>query len=217
MGKNMKNFNIKQKHSKFLIMIKDLLTVVIGILTITSFIYSVMFAIFWPNEWMIIHWYFGIAGWLIVAFVALILIFMVFATIIHLIYMYLEYLSFRAYLPLTMDDLKNNHVKNQSDLIHFLVMYHNRYRKFLGEWKYAMYYPFNCASYNFSFEYSEKDIDILKDCFSQLPPANIMSDEFKIYYEEYFKDYFAENDIDSLNEEIVSFISLFYEKKENNN
>ena len=209
MGKNMENFNIKQKHSKFLIMIKDLLTVVIGILTITSFIYSVMFAIFWPNEWMIIHWYFGIVGWFIVVFFALILIFMVFATIIHLIYMYLEYLSFRAYLPLTMDDLKNNHVKNQSDLIHFLVMYHNRYLKFLGEWKYAMYYPFNCASYNFSFEYSEKDIDILKDCFSQLPPANIMSDEFKIYY--------AENDIDSLNEEIVSFISIFYEKKENNN
>ena len=211
----MKKFNIKQKHSKFLIMIKDLLTVVIGILTITSFIYSIMFAIFWPNEWMIIHWYFGIAGWLIVAFVALIFIFIVFATIVYYIYMYLEYLSFRAYLPLTMDDLKNNHVKNQSDLIHFLVMYSNRYDKFLGDKHYNIF-PL-CLVEMFSFEYSEKDIDILKDCFSQLPPANIMSDEFKIYYEEYFKDYFAENGIDSLNEKIVSFISVFYEKKENNN
>ena len=211
----MKKFNIKQKHSKFLIMIKDLLTVVIGILTITSFIYSIMFAIFWPNEWMIIHWYFGIVGWLIVAFVALIFIFIVFATIVYYIYMYLEYLSFRAYLPLTMDDLKNNHVKNQSDLIHFLVMYSNRYDKFLGDKHYNIF-PL-CLVEMFSFEYSEKDIDILKDCFSQLPPANIMSDEFKIYYEEYFKDYFAENGIDSLNEKIVSFISIFYEKKENNN
>lgn len=214
MGKNMENFNIKQKHSKFLIMIKDLLTVVIGILTITSFIYSIVSVVFWPNEW-IIHWYFCIIGWLIVAFVALIFIFIVFATIVYCIYMYLEYLSFRAYLPLTMDDLKNNHVKNQSDLIHFLVMYSNRYDKFLGDKHYNIF-PL-CLVEMFSFEYSEKDIDILKDCFSQLPPANIMSDEFKIYYEEYFKDYFAENGIDSLNEKIVSFISVFYEKKENNN
>ena len=206
MGKNMENFNIKQKHSKFLIMIKDLLTVVIGILTITSFIYSIVSVVFWPNEW-IIHWYFCIIGWIIIALFALILIFMVFATIIYCIYMYFEYLSFRAYLPLTIEDLKNNHVKNQSDLIYFLVMYSNRYYKFL----------FNKNIDIFSFEYSEKDIDILKDCFSQLPPANIMSDEFKIYYEEYFKDFFAENGIDSLNEKIVSFISVFYEKKENNN
>lgn len=203
----MEKFNIKQKHSKFLIMMKDLLLVVICILTVTSFIYSIMFAVFWPNEWMIIHWYFGIIGWIIIVLCALVPIFIVFATIIHLIYMYLEYLSFRAYLPLTMEDLKNNHVKNQSDLIHFLVMYSNRYDKFL----------FNKSNDIFSFEYSDKDIDILKDCFSQLPPANIMSDEFKIYYEEYFKDYFAENGIDSLNEKIVSFISVFYEKKENNN
>lgn len=202
----MENFNIKQKHSKFLIMIKDLLTVVIGILTVTSFIYSIVSVVFWPNEW-IIHWYFCIIGWLIIVLFALVFIFIVFATIIYYIYMYFEYLSFRAYLPLTMEDLKNNHVKNQSDLIHFLVMYSNRYYKFL----------FNKNIDIFSFEYSEKDIDILKDCFSQLPPANIMSDEFKIYYEEYFKDYFAENGIDSLNEKIVSFISVFYEKKENSN
>lgn len=191
----MNDFNIKQKHSKFLIMCKELLFISTFLLFAVSFTYFVMFAIFWPNDWMINHWYFGIAGWLIIAFFTIVFVYMVLRLILYGIYMYVNHLSFQAYLPLDMDDLKNNHIINQADLVHFLVIYRIRKVKILSD-KYNEVFKFN---------YCTKNIDTLKNLYSQLPPDKFMSKEFKAFYLEYLKKYGMESPID----DITYFVSVF--------
>ena len=186
----MKDFNFKQKKSKWLIMAKDF-SVIFYVFPVASILYFLEYVISYIFrcggeqdsylDWLMKHWYFGIVGWGIAAAFILYGLYKILHGILYLIYMYINYVSFRAYLPLTMEDLETNHVKNQADFIRLLVIYRIKKVKILSE------------SYNteYEFDYSEKDKETFRELYSRLQPSGRdgMSDEFRLFYDEYLEKY----------------------------
>lgn len=196
----MKDFNFKQKKSKWLIMAKDF-SVIFYVFPVVSVLYFVVYVyacIFYSGgmrgsscTWIMNHWYFGIAGWgIAAAFILWVLYGILSEIILYLICMYINYVSFRAYLPLTMEDLESNHVENKADFIRLLVIYRIKKVKILSR------------SYNteYEFDYSEKDKETFRELYSQLPPSDKegMSDGFKSFYDEYLRKYDMEVPYDDI-------------------
>ena len=186
----MKDFNFKQKKSKLLIAAKDCSLILYGfpVASVLYFVVYVYSCIYYYREmsdsrdiWIMNHWYFGIAGWGIIAALILYILYELLHGILYLIYMYINYVSFRAYLPLTMEDLEASHVKNQTDFIRLLVIYRIKKAKILSR----------VYNTEYEFEYSDKDKDVFRELYSQLKPGKRkgMSDEFKSFYDEYLKKY----------------------------
>ena len=140
--------------------------------------------------WIMDHWYLFVVGWISIATVVLGLLYDLLRDILYKIYRYINHITFLAYLPLTIEDLKNNHVKNQKDFVMFLIIYKRRKVKILSR------------SYNteYKFNYPDADFKILRDLFPQFPASDSMSKEFEKFYEAYLKKYDMEiRDIDISN------------------
>ena len=129
--------------------------------------------------WIMDHWYLFVVGGLSIVTGILILLCDLLRGILYKIYRYIAHLTFLAYLPLTIEDLKNNHVKNQKDFVMFLIIYKRRKVKILSQ------------SYNteYVFDYPNEDFKILRDLFPQFPASDSMSKEFEQFYEGYLKKY----------------------------
>lgn len=184
----MKDFNVKQKKSKWSILVKDFCEkfLVFVALSSSTHILALMVAYVYFHEnllllwvWIMDHWYLFIVGWFSIVTGILILLCDLLRGILYKIYRYIAHLTFLVYLPLTLEDLKNNHVKNQKDFVLFLMIYKRRKAKILSR------------SYNteYVFDYPNEDFKILRDLFPQFPTSDSMSKEFEQFYEGYLKKY----------------------------
>ena len=131
----MKDFNVKQKKSKWSILVKDFCEkfLVFVALSSSTHILALMVAYVYFHEnllllwvWIMDHWYLFIVGWFSIVTGILILLCDLLRGILYKIYRYIAHLTFLVYLPLTLEDLKNNHVKNQKDFVLFLMIYKRR-------------------------------------------------------------------------------------------
>ena len=195
----MKDFNVKQKKSKWSMMVKDFCKILQVFFTISTLVHAIVFAavdIYFDHNpyvvcaWIMNHWYLFVVGGISIAASVLMLLYELLRYILFHIYRYTTHLTFLAYLPLTIEDLKNNHVKNQKDFVMFLMIYKRRKVKFFSR------------SYNteYVFNYPDADFKILRDLFPQFPASDSMSKEFEKLYEAYLKKYDMEiRDIDISN------------------
>ena len=195
----MKDFNVKQKKSKWSMMVKDFCKILQVFFTISTLVHAIVFAavdIYFDHNpyvvcaWIMNHWYLFVVGGISIAASVLMLLYELLRYILFHIYRYTTHLTFLAYLPLTIEDLKNNHVKNQKDFVMFLMIYKRRKVKFFSR------------SYNteYVFNYPDTDFKILRDLFPQFPASDSMSKEFEKLYEAYLKKYDMEiRDIDISN------------------
>lgn len=184
----MKDFNVKQKKSKWSMMVKDFCEILRVFFPISAAVHVLVFVaadIYFDDNtyvlyaWILNHWYLFIVGGISITAVVLGVLYNILRDILYHIYEYISHLTFLAYLPLTIEDLKNNHVKNQKDFVMFLMMYKRRRVKIFSR------------SYNteYVFNYSDEDINILQDLFPQFPASDSMSEEFEQFYEAYLKKY----------------------------
>ena len=184
----MKDFNVKQKKSKWSILVKDFCEKLLVFVALSSSAHMLAFMVAYVhfNEnpqlllaWIMDHWYLFVVGGLSIVTGILILLCDLLRGILYKIYRYIAHLTFLAYLPLTIEDLKNNHVKNQKDFVMFLIIYKRRKVKILSQ------------SYNteYVFDYPNEDFKILRDLFPQFPASDSMSKEFEKFYEAYLKKY----------------------------
>lgn len=192
----MKDFNVKQKKSKWSMMVKDFCKIFQVFFTISTLVHVIVFVAadtyFDDNPyvlcaWILDHWYLFVVGGISIAATVLMLLYELLRNILFHIYRYTTHLTFLAYLPLSIEDLKNNHVKNQKDFVMFLMIYKRRSVKIFSR------------SYNaeYVFNYSDEDFKILRDLFPQFPASDSMSKEFEKFYEAYLKKYDMEiRDID---------------------
>lgn len=195
----MKDFNVKQKKSKWSILVKDFCEKLLVFVALSSsthmFAFMVAYMHFYENPqlllvWIMDHWYLFIVGGLSIVTGILFLLCDLLRGILYKIYRYIAHLTFLAYLPLTLEDLKNNHVKNQKDFVLFLMIYKRRKAKILSR------------SYNteYEFNYPDADINILRDLFPQFPASDSMSEKFEQFYNAYLKKYDMEiRDVDISN------------------
>lgn len=192
----MKDFNVKQKKSKWSMMVKDFCKILQVFFAISTLVHAIVFVavdIYFDHNpyvvcaWIVNHWYLFVVGGISIAASVLMLLYELLRYILFHIYRYTTHLTFLAYLPLTIDDLKNNYVKNQKDFVMFLMLYKTRKVKILSR------------SYNteYVFNYSNEDFKILRDLFPQFPASDSMSKKFEQFYDEYLKKYDMEiRDID---------------------
>ena len=184
----MKDFNFKQKKSKWSMMVKDFCEILRVFFPISAAVQVLVFVaadIYFDDNtyvlyaWILNHWYLFIVGWISITAVALGVLYNILRNILYRTYRYTTHLTFLAYLPLTIEDLKNNHVKNQKDFVMFLIIYKRRRVKIFSR------------SYNteYKFDYSDADFKILQDLFPQFPASDSMSKEFEQFYEGYLKKY----------------------------
>ena len=184
----MKDFNFKQKKSKWSMMVKDFCEILRVFFPISAAVHVLVFVaadIYFDDNtyvlyaWILNHWYLFIVGWISITAVALGVLYNILRNILYRTYRYTTHLTFLAYLPLTIEDLKNNHVKNQKDFVMFLIIYKRRRVKIFSR------------SYNteYKFDYSDADFKILQDLFPQFPASDSMSKEFEQFYEGYLKKY----------------------------
>lgn len=195
----MKDFNIKQKKSKWSILVKDFCEKLLVFVAFSSSAHMLAFIVAYVhfNEnpqlllaWIMDHWYLFVVGGLSIVTGILFLLYDLLRGILYKIYRYIAHLTFLVYLPLTLEDLKNNHVKNQKDFVLFLMIYKRRKAKILSR------------SYNteYEFDYPDADINILRDLFQQFPVSDSMSGKFEQFYNAYLKKYDMEiRDIDISN------------------
>ena len=180
-------------------MVKDFCKILQVFFTISTLVHAIVFAavdIYFDHNpyvvcaWIMNHWYLFVVGGISIAASVLMLLYELLRYILFHIYRYTTHLTFLAYLPLTIEDLKNNHVKNQKDFVMFLMIYKRRKVKFFSR------------SYNteYVFNYPDADFKILRDLFPQFPASDSMSKEFEKLYEAYLKKYDMEiRDIDISN------------------
>lgn len=201
----MKDFNVKQKKSKWLMAVKDFYYILEVFVLVSTLVHIVVFLVldvyFADNPqllfpWIINHWYLFIVGGISITAVAFGVLYNILRNILYRTYRYTTHLTFLAYLPLTIEDLKNNHVKNQKDFVMFLMIYKRRKVKFFSR------------SYNteYVFDYPNEDFKILRDLFPQFPASDSMSKEFEKFYEAYLKKYDMEikdTDISNFNHNFV--------------
>ena len=201
----MKDFNVKQKKSKWSMMVKDFCKILQVFFAISTLVHAIVFAavdIYFDHNpyvvcaWIVNHWYLFVVGGISIAASVLMLLYELLRYILFHIYRYTTHLTFLAYLPLTIEDLKNNHVKNQKDFVMFLMIYKRRKVKFFSR------------SYNteYVFNYPDADFKILQDLFPQFPASDSMSKEFEQFYEAYLKKYDMEikdTDISNFNHNFV--------------
>ena len=192
----MKDFNVKQKKSKWSMMVKDFCKILQVFFAISTLVHAIVFVAvdiyFDHNPYVVCalivnHWYVFVVGGFSIAASVLMLLYELLRYILFHIYRYTTHLTFLAYLPLTIDDLKNNYVKTQKDFVMFLMLYKRRKVKILSR------------SYNteYVFNYSNEDFKILRDLFPQFPASDSMSKKFEQFYDEYLKKYDMEiRDID---------------------
>lgn len=192
----MKDFNVKQKKSKWSMMVKDFCKILQVFFAISTLVHAIVFVavdIYFDHNpyvvcaWIVNHWYLFVVGGISIAASVLMLLYELLRYILFHIYRYTTHLTFLAYLPLSIEDLKNNHVKNQKDFVMFLMIYKRRKVKFFSR------------SYNteYVFDYPNEDFKILRDLFPQFPASDSMSKEFEKFYEAYLKKYDMEiRDID---------------------
>lgn len=184
----MKDFNVKQKKSKWSMMVKDFCVILQVFFPISTLVHLLVFIgayVYFDDNpyvlcaWILNHWYLFVVGGISIAAAVLMLLYELLRDILYHIYRYTTHLTFLAYLPLTIEDLKNNHVKNQKDFVMFLMIYKRRRVKIFSR------------SYNteYVFNYSNEDINILQDLFPQFPTSDSMSEEFEQFYETYLKKY----------------------------
>lgn len=184
----MKDFNVKQKKSKWSMMVKDFCYISRVFVVCSSLVHMIAFMVayvyFFEDPlllfaWIMDHWYLFVVGGISIAIAVLMLLYDILRDILYHIYRYTTHLTFLAYLPLTIEDLKNNHVKNQKDFVMFLIIYKRRKVKILSR------------SYNteYVFDYPDADFKILRDLFPQFPASDSMSKEFEQFYEGYLKKY----------------------------
>lgn len=183
----MKDFDVKQKKSKWSIIAKDFYTLFQWLPLVAGvhiMVFGLVYYLFYPENpyllfaWIMNHWYLCIVGWISIIGTIWILLYQALYAILYQVYRYINRLTFKMYLPLTMEDLKNNHVKNQSDFVIFLLIYKKRKVKILSK------------SYNatYDFKYSDDDINKLRKLYLQFPDDS-MSKEFEMFYLEYLKKY----------------------------
>lgn len=212
----MKDFNVKQKKSKWSMMVKDFCEILRVFFPISAAVHVFVIAaasIYFDDNpyvlcaWILNHWYLFIVGGISITAVALGVLYNILRDILFHIYRYTTHLTFLAYLPLTIEDLKNNHVKNQKDFVMFLMIYKRRRVKILSR------------SYNteYEFNYPDADINILRDLFPQFPASDSMSEKFEQFYNAYLKKYDMEiRDVDisnfSRNVDISNFSRNFAHK-----
>ena len=184
----MKDFNVKQKKSKWSMAVKDFCEILRVFCVCSSLVHMIAFMVayvyFYENlqlllAWIMNHWYLFVVGGISIAAAVLMLLYELLRDILYHIYRYTTHLTFLAYLPLTIEDLKNNQVKNQKDFVMFLIIYKRRRVKIFSR------------SYNteYKFNYSNEDINILQDLFPQFPASDSMSEKFEQFYEAYLKKY----------------------------
>ena len=201
----MKDFNVKQKKSKWSMMVKDFCKILQVFFPISAAVHVLVFVtadIYFDDNtyvlyaWILNHWYLFIVGGISISAVALGVLYNILRNILYHTYRYTAHLTFLAYLPLTIEDLKNNHVKNQKDFVMFLMIYKRRRVKIFSR------------SYNteYVFNYPDADFKILRDLFPQFPASDSMSKEFEQFYEAYLKKYDMEikdTDISNFNHNFV--------------
>ena len=195
----MKDFNVKQKKSKWSILVKDFCEKLLVFVALSSSAHMLAFRVAYVHfnenpqllfDWIMDHWYLFVVGGLSIVTGILFLLCDLLRGILYKIYRYIAHLTFLAYLPLTIEDLKNNHVKNQKDFVLFLMIYKRRRVKILSR------------SYNteYEFDYPDADINILRDLFSKFPASDSMSEKFEQFYNAYLKKYDMEiRDVDISN------------------
>lgn len=212
----MKDFNVKQKKSKWSMAVKDFCKILQVFFTISTLVHVIVFVaanIYFDYNpyvlcaWIVNHWYLFVVGGISIAATVLMLLYELLRYILFHIYRYTTHLTFLAYLPLSIEDLKNNHVKNQKDFVMFLMIYKRRRVKILSR------------SYNteYEFNYPDADINILRDLFPQFPASDSMSEKFEQFYNAYLKKYDMEiRDVDisnfSRNVDISNFSRNFAHK-----
>ena len=177
-------------------MVKDFCKILQVFFAISTLVHAIVFVavdIYFDHNpyvvcaWIVNHWYLFVVGGISIAASVLMLLYELLRYILFHIYRYTTHLTFLAYLPLSIEDLKNNHVKNQKDFVMFLMIYKRRKVKFFSR------------SYNteYVFDYPNEDFKILRDLFPQFPASDSMSKEFEKFYEAYLKKYDMEiRDID---------------------